>query len=221
MKAPSLVALADDTSTCPARNDTAFEAFQLDYTVRFPLSLVISRKTIARYQILFRFLLQLRHAELQLSMMWTEHTTDDWRRRSGLSTFEAWKTRVFALRTRMLAFVQHMMAFVSYEVIEPNWRTLEDRLKRVTTVDQMLKDHVDFLDTCLKEAGLTKSELIAVSLSAPFNLDLLANDRIVFPCRSRRNSSPSSRTSVTTRSTSAATLAERPTSFETPRTAFR
>lgn len=142
----------------------AFEAFQLDYTVRFPLSLVISRKTIARYQILFRFLLQLRHAELQLSLMWTEHSTDDWRKRSSLPSFEAWKQRVFALRARMLAFVQQMMAFVSYEVMEPNWRTLEDRLGKVTTVDQMLKDHVDFLDTCLKEAGLTKAELIAVRL---------------------------------------------------------
>jgi gamma-tubulin complex component 2 len=96
--------------------------------------------------------------------MWTEHSTDDWRRRSGLPSFEAWKQRVFALRARMLAFVQQMMAFVSYEVMEPNWRTLEDRLGKVTTVDQMLKDHVDFLDTCLKEAGLTKAELIAVRL---------------------------------------------------------
>ncbi|CDZ96240.1 Gamma-tubulin complex, DGRIP84/SPC97 component [Phaffia rhodozyma] len=140
----------------------AFEAFQLDYTVKFPLSLAISRKTIARYQILFRFLLQLRHAELQLSLMWTEHTTDDWRRRTKLTSFEAWKRRVFALRARMLGFVQNLSAFLSHEVLEPNWRNLEEKLSKVTTVDQMLNDHVDFLDTCLKESGLTKAELIAV-----------------------------------------------------------
>lgn len=137
--------------------------------------------------------------------MWTEHTTDDWRRRSGLSSFEAWKRRVFALRARMLAFVQQMMAFVSYEVMEPNWRTLEDRLKKVTTVDQMLKDHVDFLDTCLKEAGLTKSELIAVRRLAPRRAlyratQTDARSPAPSPPRSRPSSSRSSRTSVTTRS---------------------
>lgn len=101
--------------------------------------------------------------------MWTEHTTDDWRRRTTLVPFEAWKRRVFALRARMLSFVQNMTAFLSHEVLEPNWQNLEDKLSRVTTVDQMLNDHVDFLDTCLKESGLTKAELIAVGPPSPFS----------------------------------------------------
>ncbi|KAL7412307.1 Spc98 family-domain-containing protein [Mrakia frigida] len=141
----------------------AFEAFQLDYTVKFPVSLVISRKTIARYQVLFRFLLQLKHAELQLSRMWTDHTTPEWRTRTSSPEFEAWKLRVFTLRAKMMAYVQQMLAFVTSEVLEPNWRELEEKLRKVETVDQMLSDHVAFLDTCLKEAALTRSELIELS----------------------------------------------------------
>lgn len=77
--------------------------------------------------------------------------------------FERWRRRVFLLRARMLAFVQQILAFATFEVLEPNWRALEKRLERVVTVDQVLRDHVDFLDTCLKECMLTSAKLLRVS----------------------------------------------------------
>ncbi|KAH8079060.1 Spc98 family-domain-containing protein [Cristinia sonorae] len=173
------------------------DALTLDYNVKFPLSLVISRKTILRYQLIFRFLLHLKHVEQSLSAMWIEHKTPTWRRPTRLSSpiiptssrsttpstpyppttpttpepsendawhidFQNWRKRVFLLRARMLAFVQQILAFATFEVLEPNWRKLEGRLEagKVETVDQLLRDHVDFLDTCLKECMLTSSKLL-------------------------------------------------------------
>jgi gamma-tubulin complex component 2 len=142
----------------------AIDALALDYNVKFPLSLVISRKTILRYQLLFRFLLHLKHVEQSLSSMWIEQKTTAWRRPvPGHSDFEKWRLRVFLLRARMLSFVQQILAFATFEVLEPNWRALEAKLAKVTTVDQLLRDHVDFLDTCLKECMLTSSKLLRVS----------------------------------------------------------
>ena len=70
----------------------------------------------------------------------------------------------------MLAFVQQILAFATFEVLEPNWRKLEERLEagKVQTVDQLLRDHVDFLDTCLKECMLTSGRMLKVG-----NLNLL------------------------------------------------
>ncbi|KAH9942681.1 Spc98 family-domain-containing protein [Amylocystis lapponica] len=151
----------------------AIDALSLDYTVKFPLSLVISRKTILRYQLIFRFLLHLKHVEQSLSAMWIEHKTPPWRRPTRPAgsvsepgdwhtDFQNWRKRVFLLRARMLAFVQQILAFATFEVLEPNWRKLEDKLAggKVETVDQLLRDHVDFLDTCLKECMLTSSKLL-------------------------------------------------------------
>ncbi|RXW17512.1 hypothetical protein EST38_g8351 [Candolleomyces aberdarensis] len=139
----------------------AIDALTLDYTVKFPLSLVISRKTILRYQLLFRFLLHLKHVEQSLSTMWIEQTTIPWRKRmSHHPDFEKWRLRVCLLRARMLAFCQQILAFATFEVLEPNWRSLEAKLEKVSTVDQLLRDHVDFLDTCLKECMLTSSKLL-------------------------------------------------------------
>lgn len=164
----------------------------MDYQVKFPLSLVISRKTILRYQLIFRFLLHLKHVEQSLSSMWIEHKTAPWRRptrprgtgadagrqtpqppqKDWHSEFENWRKRVFLLRARMLAFVQQILAFTTFEVLEPNWRKLEGKLEagKVETVDQLLRDHVDFLDTCLKECMLTSSKLLRVSASLPLSL---------------------------------------------------
>lgn len=64
----------------------------------------------------------------------------------------------------MLSFVQQILAFVTFEVLEPNWHALEVKLQKVTTVDQLLRDHVDFLDTCLKESMLTSSKLLKVGI---------------------------------------------------------
>ncbi|CCO34904.1 Spindle pole body component alp4 AltName: Full=Altered polarity protein 4 [Rhizoctonia solani AG-1 IB] len=196
----------------------ALDHLTLDYTVPFPLSLVISRKTILRYQLLFRFLLHLKHVEQMLGGMWVEQMLGAWRHPvitragSGLESrsvsrsesrashhsgppsahpnnpqntlpstipnpnhphtphyptplhadFERWRRRVFLLRARMLAFVQQILAFATFEVLEPNWKALEKRLERVSTVDQVLRDHVDFLDTCLKECMLTSAKLLRV-----------------------------------------------------------
>ncbi|KAF8504318.1 Spc98 family-domain-containing protein [Russula emetica] len=123
----------------------AIDALQLDFNVKFPLSLVISRKTILRYQLLFRFLLHLKHCGGRTDVP---------------SDLAVWRLRLFVLRARMLAWVQQILAFVTQEVLEPNWRALEAKLSKVITVDQLLRDHVDFLDTCMKECMLTSSKLL-------------------------------------------------------------
>ena len=159
----SLVSSAEESGDAHSTCLEAIDVLTLDYTVRFPLSLVISRKTILRYQLLFRFLLHLKHVEQSLSVMWIEQKTIPWRKSVPHHlNFDRWRLRVCLLRARMLAFVQQILAFTTFEVLEPNWRALEVKLDKVTTVDQLLRDHVDFLDTCLKECMLTSSKLLRV-----------------------------------------------------------
>jgi gamma-tubulin complex component 2 len=159
------------------KNATGFTSLQLDYAVPFPVSLVISRKTVWRYQALFRYLLSLRYLESQLSATWQSHTRGvSWCHKSSAGSLESWKRRVWTLRARMLVFVQQLLYFCTAEVIEPNWQALMSRLgageagqdanedpKPLNrTVDELMQDHVDFLDTCLKECMLTNSKLLRV-----------------------------------------------------------
>jgi gamma-tubulin complex component 2 len=154
-----------------------FTSLQLDYSVPFPVSLVISRKTVWRYQALFRYLLSLRYLEQQLVVSWQTHNrATSWTHKSSMSGVEMWKRRAWTLRARMLVFVQQLLYFCTAEVIEPNWQALMARLHTrednkdstasvTRTVDELMQDHVDFLDTCLKECMLTNSNLLRVCLS--------------------------------------------------------
>lgn len=156
-----------------------FDALELDYSVPFPLSLVISRKTVLRYQLIFRHLLSLRHLETLLVTSWADQNkTISWRHKSSDRRLEIWKRRAWNLRAKMLLFVQQLLYFCTAEVIEPNWIGLMDRVNRVDadaseveendmkqanrTVDELMQDHVDFLDTCLKECMLTQAKLLKV-----------------------------------------------------------
>lgn len=164
-------------SNQPVENDknaVGFTSLQLDYQVPFPVSLVISRKTVWRYQALFRYLLSLKYLESQLSTTWQTHNTGIvWSHKSSARKLEIWKRRVWTLRARMVVFVQQLLYFCTLEVIEPNWQSLMSRLKAKDgssdgpgkpdrTVDELMQDHVDFLDTCLKGCMLTNGKLIRV-----------------------------------------------------------
>ena len=157
---------------------TGFEALEFKFFVPFPLSLVISIKTVLRYQILFRYLLSLRHLEGLLVNSWEDHhKVLSWINKSSDPKLERWKRRAWTLRARMLVFVQHFTYYCTAEVIEPNWRNLMARVteceqasvhgsqKTSRTVDELMEDHVDFLDTCLKECMLMNSKLLRVSPS--------------------------------------------------------
>lgn len=160
-------------SSEPDASALGFTSLQLDYSVPFPVSLVISRKTVWRYQVLFRYLLSLRYLEQQLASCWqANNRVKNWSRRSSDSRLEICKRRVFTLRARMLVFVQQLLYFCTAEVIEPNWQALMAKLNGkedskggtsyIRTVDELMQDHVDFLDTCLKECMLTNKTLLKV-----------------------------------------------------------
>ena len=165
-------------------NMTGFEALEFKFSIPFPLSLVISSKTVFRYQILFRYLLSMRHLEGLLVNSWEEHTKVlSWTYQSNDKKLEMWKRKAWTLRARMLIFLQQTTYYCTSEVIEQNWQALMARVngedganrpdggatKTMRTVDELMEDHVDFLDTCLKECMLMNSKLLKVSglLSAP------------------------------------------------------
>ncbi|KAJ4287544.1 gamma tubulin complex Spc97/GCP2 subunit Alp4 [Kalmusia sp. IMI 367209] len=174
---PAAAAAVTDDS-----NIKGYEALVFDYAMPFPLSLVVSRVTLTRYQLLFRYLLSLRHLENSLVECWGEQAkSSTWKWHSKNPRIEQWKRRAWTLRARMLVFVQQLLYYCTAEVIEPNWVSLMSRLNEEgkdeakgkprasedggvkRTVDELMQDHVDFLATCLKECMLTNSKLLRIN----------------------------------------------------------
>ncbi|XP_065159519.1 gamma-tubulin complex component 2-like isoform X2 [Atheta coriaria] len=141
-----------------AKSLTVIESFSFSYEVRWPLSLILDRKSLARYQMIFRHLLHCKYVERMICQVW--------RANKVANKFQAGAAKqyrnTFALRQRMLHCVQNLEYHMMVEVIEPHWCMFLQKLSKVTNVDEVLSIHSDFLDSCLKDCMLTIPSLLAV-----------------------------------------------------------
>ncbi|XP_073429959.1 gamma-tubulin complex component 2 isoform X1 [Dendrobates tinctorius] len=137
---------------------SGLEAFSFDYIVKWPLSLIINRKALTRYQMLFRHLFYCKHVERLLCNVWISNKAA---KRFSLHSVK-WFAAAFTLRQRMLNFVQNIQYYMMFEVMEPMWHILEKGLKSVSNIDDVLSHHTSFLDNCLKDCMLTNPELLRI-----------------------------------------------------------
>ena len=119
---------------------------------------------MTKYQMLFRHLFKCKYLERCLGSAWLEETKALGKNSRMLSESE---NRVIvhlsALRGKMLHFIQQLTYFMFFEVIDPQWNSMEASIRDSKTIEELLKTHDDFLDTCLKECMLTNPKLIVVS----------------------------------------------------------
>ncbi|KAE8283922.1 Gamma-tubulin complex component 2 [Larimichthys crocea] len=137
---------------------SGLEAFSFDYIVKWPLSLIINRKALTRYQMLFRHMFSCKHVERLLCNVWISNK--DFKQYSLRSP--KWFAAAFALRQRMLNFVQNIQYYMMFEVMEPTWHVMENNLKTASNIDDVLCHHTSFLDNCLKDCMLTNPELLRI-----------------------------------------------------------
>lgn len=151
-----------NSRTVPGGNDleepvnvTGLETFSLSYKVRWPLSIVISRKALAKYQLIFRFLFHCKHVDRQLCGAWQVH--------QGIRTLKMRGTaisRSSLLCRSMLKFINSLLHYLTFEVLEPNWHVMHNRVQTAKSIDEVIQHHDFFLDKCLRECLLLLPELL-------------------------------------------------------------
>lgn len=95
-----------------------YEALTLDFKVRWPLTLLLSRRSNAKYQLIFRQLLSFKYVERKLGEVWKND--------QSLKELEV-ASRLrggYHLRHKMLHFVKNCIYYMTVEVLEPKWHTL-------------------------------------------------------------------------------------------------
>jgi len=157
------------------RNLSGFEALELDFeSVPFPTSLVLNVQQIRSYQFVFRQIFFAKYVERQLVHMWTDHQL----LKQMMVTIRREFGPTLSLRRRMIHFIQNFVYYMKFDVIEPNWRAMESKLRAAQdycsnndanntsresfprTVDDMLMEHNQFLICIVTQCLLTNSDLI-------------------------------------------------------------
>ncbi|KAK4886580.1 hypothetical protein RN001_002851 [Aquatica leii] len=137
-------------------NLMVIESFAFSYEVRWPLSLILNRRSLARYQMIFRHLFYCKHVERMICQVWRSNKV------AKAFPFPSAKQYrlAFALRQRMLHCIQNLEYHMMVEVIEPHWCNFMQKITKVSNIDEVLSCHCDFLDSCLKDCMLTISNLL-------------------------------------------------------------
>ncbi|KAI0511838.1 hypothetical protein KFK09_012470 [Dendrobium nobile] len=136
-------------------NINGIETFSLSYKVQWPLSLVISRKALTKYQLIFQLLFRCKHVERQLCVAWQVH--------QGFRSCNILGTTILRssnLCRSMLKFINSLLHYLTFEVLEPNWHLMHDRLQTVKSIDEVIQLHDCFLQKCLKECLLLLPQLV-------------------------------------------------------------
>ncbi|KAJ8450525.1 hypothetical protein Cgig2_020162 [Carnegiea gigantea] len=150
------------SKTISANNDleepasiTGLETFSLSYKVQWPLSLVLSRKALTKYQLIFRFLFHCKHVSRQLCGAWQVHQGVRAANLKGTAV-----SRSSLLCRSMLKFMNSLLHYLTFEVIEPNWHVMSNRLQSAKSIDEVIQYHDLFLQKCLRECMLLLPELL-------------------------------------------------------------
>lgn len=138
------------------QNYKCVDSFTLDYKVKWPLTLIISRRAITKYQLIFRHLFLCKYVERHLSNTWLLHQST-----KELDLGGCFKNS-YNLRHRMHHFCKNYVYYIVVEVLDPNYHKFKENLMKVKTVDEILELHNTFLDECLKECLLTDQNLLRI-----------------------------------------------------------
>jgi hypothetical protein len=149
------------------------EALTLDYRVDWPISLLLSRRAITKYQLLSRLLYFSKHVESRVLGSWQDHQA------TRQLDVRAVMGATYCLRHRMLHFLQNFVYYMALEVVGPRAHEMTEALESAQDLDEVLLLHEKFLDSCLKECLLASQELLR-------NLTLIMTTCLLFADQMRK-----------------------------------
>lgn len=143
---------SNNNSTSIQRIPKISELLSMSMKIDFPESMILNSKALAKYQIVYRHLVQCIELIRGLSIPLNRTNL---KVSSQIRQFEV-------MKNSMVQFVRTMHNYICQNVLEPQWERFSTSLRerRFASVEEITNTHMNFLDTCLRECMLTNSKLV-------------------------------------------------------------
>eukprot|EP00210_Caulerpa_lentillifera_P000713 g690.t1 len=168
---------ANNRASNLAEELTGWDIFMINYTVEWPMMLIVPPNLMQMYQLLFKQLFSLKRTEFELSKTWkilqkTRKLIDN-RFSGALRLFQA-------ICYQMQYTVNQYLRYLSVHTIEPRWQAMERNLLKAKDIDSVIGIHKNFIDKVLWQSLLRKVKGVK-ELDYVINLSLLFT-RLVASC---------------------------------------
>lgn len=145
-----------------------YQLLDINYEVSYPLSIVLSKKSMTKYQLLFRQLLQFHVISSQLSHCFNFESICGFR--SLDIKYPSIKTsmiQMHLLKSKMIFFINSFLSYGQFEVIDYHWNDFVyvfsvERTSDSPLLEFVMNSHSKFLDGCLKDLFLTNWQLYRI-----------------------------------------------------------
>ncbi|KII69468.1 Gamma-tubulin complex component 2 [Thelohanellus kitauei] len=127
-------------------------------SMEWPLSLIIDKFSITKYQMIFRHLFYIKYCSFTLSRLW-QNVFKTHARCSDPNSRNTY-CLIITVINKMLHFLNNFEYFIQCDVINPNWNILMYQIANAESFNDLISRHNDFLDKTLKDCMLTHAKLV-------------------------------------------------------------
>merc|ERR1712050_763797 len=122
-------------------------AFSLNLIIPWPLALIISKKALEKYRIIFRFLFRLRWTVRSIRIAWLNIKSQKF-------------ISIYSTCQRMFISLKIILRYIVENVLIPYSYALNMMFEKTQSVDQLINNYQKVLNCMLKHAFLCRSRLV-------------------------------------------------------------
>lgn len=131
-----------------AKQENGWSCIGLIYEVPWPLHILLTPAILDRYNVIFRFLLSVRHVQMELHQCWAFQMD-----KKGLGR-ESISVPIWQLRTHMSFLVDNLQYYLQVDVLESQFSLFVEKVKSVKDFEEIQHAHENFLTSITSQSFL-------------------------------------------------------------------
>lgn len=128
------------------------QQINLNYKITWPLQLLFSPVMLERYNIIFRFLLQIKQTQYELDMIWCKQ-----REEFKINRNKANISVSISLRNQLMFFIHNLQYYIQVDVIESQYSILMNNVSLTNDFEELTRAHNVFQTNILSLCFLLKA----------------------------------------------------------------
>ncbi|KAL5281876.1 TUBGCP4 family protein [Megaselia abdita] len=150
------------------QEDGYIQQITLNYKISWPLQLLFSPLTLERYNIIFRFLLQIKQTQYELDMIWCKQK-EEYKVKQNKTNISV----SISLRNQLMFFIHNLQYYIQVDVIESQFSILMNSVLLTNDFEDLTRAHNVFQTNILSLCFLLKAEDSRKSMTSGSNNNLV------------------------------------------------
>ena len=146
------------------RGETGWDVFLLDYKIAVPLTCIFSKQIMTVYKKIFNFYWNLKRIEFsQNKDVWRESIQLSHQLGKKYQKVRPYLQKSLLVNQQITHFISNFHTYITLEVLEAEWKNLNAKLEKATSLDELIREHTRFVENIKERSLLAESTSLVLS----------------------------------------------------------